>query len=287
MVTDYKAQTNELKQIELESGIQRAQWTRSVAAPGGEVSLEILTKNVGNGAELKIELSDHSGKKYGKLKEMIVGNRHQVPVHVPEKARDALYAEVKLSKHGLKTRSPALLLIPPIEVTNLKWSAEEARRGDVLTLTADVEGAPAGVEAVISIWEHDTDSAHDLVAEFPALVEDSGIETEWEYVYFEDTDEMPSDAEVEKGYNPPEYFFRVDVCGVTADSDVLEFKDHIEFHFPEGAGKEYVLHLADGSERRGNFDGEGVARIEDLPPGPAQIEVPGAGKLEIEGGDPA
>jgi len=275
----YKGNTNEVKEVKLASAIQTVAWTCPVAAPGAEVSLEIFTSYVGNGAELEVKLSEHSGKKHGTLKGIVAGNRYRAAVTVPEKAQDALYADVKLSKHGLKQKSPPLLLVPPVQIKNLKWSAKEARRGDVLTLTADIEGAPVGTDAKIGIWEHDDDGAHDPITDLSAPIKSGKVKIDWEYEYHEDTDDIPTTEEAEKGYNPPEYFFRVEALGVTADSDLLKFKDWIEIELKDQFGapipeENYTLRLPDGSERKGKLDKEGKATEKDVPPGKATFEFP-------------
>ena len=277
---EHTGNTNETSEVKLASTIDQVSWSRNVAAPGGSVGLAITTNFVGNSAKLEIELSDHSGKKYGQLKENISGNRFWAEIVVPEKARNVLYADVKLSKHGLKKKSPPLLITPPIEITNLKWSAKEARRGDLLKLTADIKGVPDGTDAEVRIWEHDADGAHDFVTKFVALVEGQKVEVDWEFEYHEDTDDIPTEEEGEKGYNPPEYFFRVLIYGVSADSELLEFKDWIEFELLTFTGNEsYVLRLPDGTERKGSFDKNGVMREEKTLPGRYTVEIKSDAKL--------
>lgn len=172
---------------------------------------------------------------------------------------------------------------PAITVTNARWSQQEARRGDTLTLTADVSNAPDGTRAAIEIWEHDADGAHDFITRLSAPVNNNKVEAQWEFEYHKDTDDIPTAEESEKGYNPPEYFFRVKVRDVSAESGLLEFKDWIEIELtdPFGnpfAGEEYVVYLPDGQERRGKLDDQGFAREEDIPPGPCEIEFINSGR---------
>jgi len=275
----HQGQTNEVKQVKLTSAIQVVAWNQPMAAPGAEISLDVLTSYVGNGAEIEIELSEHSGKKHGKLEGMIVGNRYRAAVMVPEKARDALYADIKLSKHALKQKSPPLIIVPPIEITNLKWSAAEAQRGDILTVTADVEGAPDGTDAEVSIWEHDADGAHELVTKLKAPVEGGKIETEWEFQYQDDTADIPTHEETDSGYRCPEYFFRVAIEGVRTESGLLSFKDRIEFSLVNSDGtpaknERYDLLLASGEKRSGSLDEEGGLVEKDVAPGPYNIVFP-------------
>ena len=138
------------------------------------------------------------------------------------------------------------------------------------------------MRAKIAIYEHDADEAHDLIAEVEADVKGGKVETEWEYEYHEDTDEIPTDAELGKAgkkYAHPEYFFVVRVASKEAKSGILKFQDWMELRPKDAQGdpvpnRDYVVTFADGSERKGKLDGEGYARIEDVPPGPLRIRFP-------------
>lgn len=278
-MNEHQSQTDQVKKIELPSTIQQVVWTKQKASPGGKAGLEIITHYVGSNSEIKIELEDHSGKSFGKYTEKIHGNRFWANIKIPEDAKDALYAKVKLPKHGLELKSNPLIILPKIEITNAKWDKKEARRGDILKLTANIKGVPDGTEAEIEIWEHDADEAHDLITKFPVLVKDQKIETEWEYEYHEDTDEIPTEEESEKGYNPPEYFFRIKVGEVQADSDLLEFRDWIEIMLEDNEGnpvgdEDYILYLPDGNQKKGKLDSKGYAKEDDIPPGRIRVEFP-------------
>lgn len=272
-MSSHKGAVDEAHQIELPSSIERVQWADLRAAPGGTVGLEVSTRYVGNGSTLQIKLTDHKGTTHGTFKNQIHNNHLSAEVQVPPKAKDALYAEVKLPKHGLKQKSPALLLTAPVKIKNAEWSKDEARRGDVLTLSADVKGVPDGTEATIEIFEHDEESAHDLIAELSTVVEKERVEVEWEYEYHEDTDRIPTDEEAEKGYKPPEYLFQVSVEGVTARSGLLSFKDWVEFLFTDAHGKpredvkDVKFRYPDGKEVEKEPNEKGKVILEDIPPG--------------------
>jgi len=274
---EHRQQTDQIKKIQLPSSLERVAWTKRTASADALVGFEILTSFVGNGSQIEIELSDHTGKRFGKYKERICGNRFWAQIKIPSEAKEALYADVKLPKHGLQMKSGPLIVLPAVDITNAKWDKKEARRGDILKLTADVKGIPDGTEGLIEIWEHDDDGAHDFITKFPVLVKDKKVEAEWEYEYYEDTDEIPTENELEKGYNPPEYFFRVNIGGVQADSGLLVFKDWITVSLNDSERRripdeEYTLYLPDGSEKRGRLNSEGLIEIKDVPPGRYYIE---------------
>lgn len=278
-MAEHSSQTGQIKKITLPSSIEQVMWSKKLATAGGLVELDVFTLYIGNNSEIQIELSDGSGKTLGKYTERMAGSRFHVPIRVPAEAREELYATVKLPKHGLQKKSSPLVVVPPIQITNVKWDKTEVRRGEQLKLTADVKGVPDGIDATIEIYEHDTDGVHDQITSFAAPVKNKKIEGQWEYDYHEDTDKIPSEEELKENgnhYKPPSYFFRIRISGVAVDSGLLGFKDWIELELIEDGEKvtdrEYVLYCADGSERKGKLDGNGQAREENLPPGPVRVD---------------
>lgn len=273
---DHKGKTNKKTEIKLESDINRIVWTAGTGCPGGKVGLEIETQFVGVNSEASIEITDKSGKKFDTIKKKIYGNKLWLEITVPEKAKDELYAEIKLSKHGVSKKSRGLYLFPFVEIKNLKWDKQEARRGDILKLSADIKGLADGNVAEIQIWEHDADDAHDLVTKFPVTIRNQKIEADWEFQYVDDTDDIPTQEESEKGYQWPEYFFRIVCAGKSADSGLLRFKDWVEIQLLDKNQKpvpneEFTIIFSDGTEKKGRLNSNGEAILEDLPPGSYKI----------------
>ena len=279
---EHRNQTDQVKKIQLPSSLERVAWTKRMASAGSLVGLEILTHFVGNRSEIEIEMSDYSGKILGKYKEKISGNRFWAEIKVPADAKQALYANVKLPKHSLQMKSAPLIILPLVEISNLKWGQKEAREGDIVSLSADVKGVPDGTEGEIEIWEYDSDSAHDFITKFPVYVKNNKIEATWEYEYHEDRDEIPTQEELDKygnKYNPPEYFFRVKTGEVHAGSGLLEFKDWIEIELMDEnddpiPSQDYKVTLPNGYTKNGKLDQNGYALIKDIPPGRVEIEFP-------------
>ncbi|MBS4036126.1 MAG: hypothetical protein KGZ85_16810 [Ignavibacterium sp.] len=274
---DHKGNTNKKTEIKLESDINRIIWTAGTGCPGGKVGLEIETQFVGVNSEASIEISDKSGKKFDTIKKKIYGNKLWLEITVPDKAKDELFAEVKFSKHGVSKKSRGLYLFPGVEIKNLKWDKQEAKRGDILNLTADIKGLADGNEAEIQIWEHDNDEAHDLITKFPVKIKDQKIEADWEFEYVDDTDDIPSQEENEKGYQWPEYFFRVVCAGKSADSGLLRFKDWVEIKVIDKENsprvdEKYIVLLPNAEKIEGKVDTEGFIKLDNLPPGKIKIE---------------
>ena len=275
--------------IKLESSLISASWRSGKAIAGQTATFEVWTAFVGEGAPIKIKGKSKNGKKLGKIKDVIKRNKYVGEFEIPEDTEldDMIYFEVELPKNDLEGESNRIPVFPPVQVFNMKWSATEARRGDILTLSADVNGLRDHTEVTVIIYEYDRDSAHDKIIELPATVMNKRIELQWEYEYHEDTDEIPTQEELDKyggKYNPPEYFFTVKVEDTEygkqeQESGLLEFKDWIEIELLDEDGnavanEDYILHLPDGQQRRGTLDGNGIGREENIPPGKVTIEFP-------------
>lgn len=282
METNYNIGTDTDNRITLDSSIIFAVWKSGVAPLGGEAFLEVGTSFVGFDAPIDIAAKTNAGKAVGSVSDKIRNNKFVGKIAIPDtlKVGDLVYFKVKLPRHGLELESNRIAVVPPIIVSDLQWSATEARRGDQLTLKAKVKNVADSIPAKVTIYEHDRDGAHDKIAEIQTQVFNERIELQWEYQYFEDTDEIATEAELaEYGnhYNPPEYFFTVTVeeqeYGRNQESGLLLFKDWIEVTYldDEGhpaAGQEYVIVLADGTQKTGSLDEQGHVRVEDVPPGP-------------------
>lgn len=296
-MSEYKKQTDEVHEVKLDSKITTAAWMQKIATVGDTVSFFVQTHFVGNGSDVEVKFEDKKGKirlstgdepgtMKGTVSGKVYGDRFMGTIVVPEKAREELKFTVKLNKHGLEMKSKPIIVFPKINVTNLKWGQKEARRGDIVKLSADVENLPDDAEVMIIIYEYDQDGAHDFITKFPCRVKNKKIETEWEYEYHEDTDEIPTQEEKEKyrkNYNPPEYFFVIDfygqIFGDEQESGLLEFKDWIEISLKDEKGVavgdiEYELTLPDNSTRKGKLDSNGRAREKDVPPGRSKVSFP-------------
>lgn len=282
----FSASTDTEHEIKLDSKLIYAVW-RSGSAPAGQnAEFEVMTSLVGNGADIKIKGKGEGKTKLGTIKGKIRNNKFIGSFEIPEDAEldELIYFEVKLPKNDLSGESNRIPVVPPVRVTNMKWSEKEARRGDILTLSADVSGCRDGTDAQVTIYEYDADRAHDKIAELLATVQGEKIELQWEYEYHEDTDDILTQEEKEEyggDYNPPEYFFTIKIQGIEVgkenqDSGLLNFKDWIEIELRDQDGEvipdeEYVLTLPDGTERNGKLDENGRAIEKDVPPGKCYV----------------
>jgi hypothetical protein len=286
MDLNFPRATGEEHQIELVSRIEIATWRTGCAIAGRRMPVEVLTAFVGEGATIRLIARDSSGQDLSTAEGAIYNNRFVGDLDIPAdvEAGDTVHVHVELPDHGLDSDSNRIP-VRVLRVTNLQWSESEARSGDELTLSADVEGVASETAALITIYEYDRDQDHDRLTEIETHVLDGRIEVRWEYAYHEDADEIPSQEEMaEYGgeYNPPEYFFTVTIAGVefgreAQDSGRLAFRSWVDIRLLDPQGEpipnvNYTLQLPNGEERSGTLDDAGEAREEDVPPGRCRVE---------------
>ena len=287
---NFSAQTDSAQKFKVKSNLIYAIWNSKAAYGNCEAMFEVRTSLVGEGAEVKIKGKTENGKSLGKLDAKIYANRliagFPIPKNVPED--DLAYLEVQLPKQNLKGETNRIPTRPPIQVQQMKWSAKEARRGDVLTLTVDFQSQiPNDTDAIVAIYEFDHHgSNHDPLIRIPTTVQNKKIQLQWEYEYFDDTKEIPTKKDLQpvgKNYNHPEYFFVVVLdeikIGVKQESGLLKFKDWVEVKLIDDDEKpvpnaKYVIEFSDGVRRNGQTGSDGLATEKNIPPGPYSISFP-------------
>ncbi|MCX6827841.1 MAG: hypothetical protein NT002_00950 [candidate division Zixibacteria bacterium] len=253
---------------------------------GAPAVFEVLTAFVGNGAGINIIGHTEDGKQLGKIKGQIYNNRYVGEFDIPDNLTldDHIYFEVNIPDNELSAESDHIAVRPRIEVTNLKWSAQDARRGDVITLSANVSEVVNDTEAQIVIYEYDRNNIHDKIATLNTLVVEGKIEVDWEYQYYEDTDEIPTNDELHKygrSYNPPEYFFIIEIAtqrfGEKQESGLLKFCDSLQIRVVGSNGlplcdTTLCLIFPDGNKGDFKTDNFGFIRIDNAPPGKYELE---------------
>jgi hypothetical protein len=249
-------------------------------ACGGKIGYEVLTSFIANGSTLKIKLKDGKGKVHLEEEVKIYANHLVKEFVVPVSAEQSLTIEAELPDHGLKQVSKAIPVAPRVEIRNAKWNKEEAERGDIVFMSADIRGLPDGYPVEVVVLEHDLDGAHDFVTKIKALVDGGKIQLPWEFRYIDDTDDILSFDESKKGYRFPTYFFRVSAAGIFADSNFLSFnKDWITFKIIDNFHQQYQnidkinFVLADGSRRTEQPNNLAEIQLRNIPPGKLVIET--------------
>lgn len=169
-------------------------------------------------------------------------------------------------------------------VSNAKWSKENAKVGENVKMTADVEGYESGAKALFQVYRRDIKCADVVVASIEATTQGKKVEAEWEYKYSEEPDKKSKGEAEQKGYSHPEYFFEVIVGRSKARSGVLTYQDWIEIELKDHTNKpiadeEYVLALSTGEVRKGKLDSSGRKREEKVLPGSTYLRFPRFSKV--------
>jgi hypothetical protein len=288
MQSKFTKSTDAKHKITLESSIIYSSWMTGKAYGASEAPFEVRTAFVGEGTKIKIKGKSEAGKTLGKLSDVIYSNQYMGKLSIPDNVKqgDFAYFEVELPQLNLKDESNHIPTSPPIKVTNVKWDRSEARRDDIVKMSADLTNVSDGTAIKVIIFEYDQDGVHDKIVEIPTTARNNKLELLWKYEYHEDVDEIPTHEELQKygkNYNPPEYFFVLDIdalrFGEAQESGLLTFKDWIEIVLKDESGmpvpnEAYIFHLPDGTSRNGNLNGEGKAIEKDVPPGETRVEFP-------------
>lgn len=281
---EYRKSTDEVQVVQLSSEILHANWRKKKAVIGDSAGFEVWTHFVGSGSGIEVKIKDKKGKVHATIQGNVYGDYFGGSIVVPEKAKEHLTFKATLKDHGLEKESGIMEIVPPFDFINMRWSQGQARRGDVVELSADVIDIPDGTQVEISIYEYDDDGAHDCITKFPVWVEGGKIESEWEYEYHEDTDDIPIEGEMDpygRHYAHPEYFWIAvvwdAVFGENQESGLLRFMDWLEVQVLDENGERaeglnYRIQTADGNALSGSFDGSSDVDEQEIPPGRASIE---------------
>ena len=162
-------------------------------------------------------------------------------------------------------------------VYNAHWSTDEANVGETVTLTAEVEGFDPGTPARVHIYRRDVSHADAWVETLDTETQSSGVAVTWAFRYPEEEEGSPSRRRA--GYSAPEYYFEVTVGRCRARSGLLRYRDWIGIELVDEEGEPiadeaYVLYFTNGEVRRGQLDGNGQAREENIPPAAHEVRFP-------------
>jgi len=164
-------------------------------------------------------------------------------------------------------------------VYNAQWSKTEAKTGDTVALSAEVEGYADNTKARFDILERDLDGGDRTVAQLDATVKAKKVEAQWVYELRQDSDDHLAGEDDPKGYSWPEYYFIVHVDEDRARSGFLKVQDWIEVELKDEQDKlipneDFIIYFSSGETRKGKLDGKAYKKIENVPPRDYRIEFP-------------
>ncbi len=287
--------------VEVEPSLEWAAWDRPVVVAGATVQLSVQGALVGEGSPVTVTLRDGRDRVVGRGDGAMYRDRAVVSVAVDRRAAERdpdgvlCAADVELTEPGLTVVSAPLLVLPFAVLEDARWSAPEARDGDVVTLSCRLSGTPAGVERAgrepveVEVLRGDEGGdAFEPVATLRAGADRGRVEVRWRVGYEADgkaqiATQADHDAAAARTgaaaarYRRPAWRFRARVAGLVAESGEMWYQDWVGLELTDGApvaDVPYVVHLADGTTREGTLGADGQAREDDVPPGPVRVEYP-------------
>ena len=234
------------------------------AGGGAEADATADAGEVAESHFLHVKFVDKGGKP-------ITGVAYTVKSPDKKLMRGTLTGEIK--RTGLKEGNYEITLKA---ITKAQWSTQEARVGDKVTLTAETAGIASGEKATLQVFIKDSNFADHLLATIPSKVSGDKVEEEWQ---LEVDDPLLSDQQTKRGqggYSSPTFYFVITAAGVSARSGLLVYKDYIELELADDEGNpqgnvKYKVYLPNGAIREGKLDGNGYAKVDNVPPGEVEV----------------
>ncbi len=285
---EYQVSTDKKEKIKLDSDIVEASWLCDAAHGGTDAMVKVITYAVAEGSSVEIKGSSSSGKAPGTIKGTVYNNEFVGGLPIPEKVElgAQIGFEAKLPKHGLKKQSLSTIpAFPVIKVSKMCWDKTEVHRGDTLKLSVQFVNPLPGAQAQIIIYEYDPDGHHEKFCSFPVEIQNDNIDVQWEFKSTYDVSQIATEQERRKygkHYVPVEFFFIVVVDGVRVgegqESGKVKFRDSMKVLASDSDGaplknRDVIIHLPDDTQKTVKTDSEGYVKDQDIPPGPAFLEL--------------
>ncbi len=242
----------------------------SGSGSGGEGEAEVETTSVEakEGHYLDAKFVDKGGKP-------ITGLKYSIKTPDNKQVEGTLTGQIK--KGGLEEGDHEISLMT---ITKAAWSAREARNGEKVKMQTETVGFDDGEKVKFEVWERDINQADKKIAAKSDIELSGGkAEAEWKYNWPEEDADTRNLQDKLDRYYAPKFYFTVKVGPCQARSAILEYKDYIEITFKDEYGKpaknaKYRVFLPNGEIREGTLNDNGYAKVENVPPGPWDVEFP-------------
>lgn len=288
----FDGQTDKVLTIKLKSGLEYARWGLVAVAAGGEIPMEVMTQFVADGSDIKLTVKDMEGKVIDSLSGKVYNNYHRTLYSVtkPNKTGGMLF-EAELSAHGLKGISPRIKVLPPVQITDLKWADEkgaaikELTEGLNVELSAKIKGPIDGTEAYISINCKKSETNESIVATLPTKIKVGKVSVKWKVKLPGGPEDLAIKKELDKlglKYYQPIFQFEAGCFGASALSAEQKLITWIEFTFgppPKADMKRTAFfEMPDGTEKKESVPDDGVVKVAITMPGTIVYK-----KIEVDG----
>jgi len=163
-------------------------------------------------------------------------------------------------------------------ITKAEWSAQEAQVGDEVGLTADCSGIEDGTDAQLVIMLRDLNAPDREIKAIESSVSGDKIEGTWTFEINEDLLPVQNERSGRQGYSSPAYYFVAKAAGCSARSKLLKFKARVDLKFVDDEGNPiantpFKVYCSNGVIKKGTLDGNGEARVENIPPGRIRVSL--------------
>lgn len=198
-MAQHRKPTDQAHKIQLSAKMVHALWISQAVCTGQKAPFEVWTRFVGNGADIRVEVIDRSGKKIDTINGKVYGNYFAAAAAIPDKAKEVVMFTARLPRHRLEIKSDICRVLPPGKIDQLAWEPKEAAAGDTVRLTASVTDIPEGARVMLSIYANDPLGAHDFITRFAGRVENRRIAAQWRF-------DPPRGLPTAGAPEPPQYF---------------------------------------------------------------------------------
>jgi len=159
MAGKYKGQTDTTLVITLEPYLLTVSLLLAKVAANGKVPVEVQTLNIADGADIEVKFRDGNGGAVGSVKGKVYSGIFRASYALEKPNSTGFMLPVaSLSDYGLELSGPAIQVLPPVKIENLKWMDEEGKTeldkvqgGQRVTLVADVTLGPREEQIDLSI----------------------------------------------------------------------------------------------------------------------------------------
>src|SRR5690606_7158014 len=259
-------QTDKLLKVQLKSALLSARWGLPAVALGGKIPIELATQFVADGSAIRITVRDAEGSAIETLEGKVYGNVHRVIFHLtrPNKT-GGMFFETELAAHGLKGVGPKMRVLPPVQISELKWvddkgaSVSVVSEGQKVEMTAKVKGAVEGTDAYISFLCKTADHSEVGAGAVPVKLKEGTVSDKWTVKLPGGPRDIAVQVDLDKlglEYFQPVFTFEAACLGVAAQSPEVTLNSWIEYIFP-GPGKA-ILVLPDGTEETKDVPDGGI-----------------------------
>jgi hypothetical protein len=219
---------------------------------------------VGEGHYLDVKCIDKGGKPVSSAKFVVKG---------PDGKKSEGNLTGRIVRKGIAEGSHEITLCA---ITKAAWSVREAAVDDKVKMEVETIGIDSGEKAKLEIFIKDANFADHLFDTIDTEVKSDKIEHEWKLEVDENL-YASQDYKEGKNYSCPYYYFVVQTAGLRQRSGLLKYKDWLELEAVDDDGEAlanamYRIKLPNGSIMSGRLDGNGYAKVENVPPGRISVE---------------